>query len=70
MIYVGSSDNLRRRLKEHVNEWENDCIKKNAAKYRLEYTSNYKAREKQLYDEHVRMYGKPPSCNRVAPTGW
>ncbi len=70
VIYVGSSDNLKRRMGEHVNEWQNDCIKRNAVKYRLDYTSNYKAREKQLYDEHVRVHGKAPSCNRVAPTGF
>ena len=68
VIYVGSSDNLRRRLGEHVNEYLNDCIKKNATRYRLEYMSNYQAGEKQLCDEHVRIHGKPPRCNHSAPT--
>ena len=70
VVYIGSSDNLKRRMGEHVNESLNDCIKKYAVKYRLEYTWNYKAREKQLYDGHVRIHGRPPICNKVAPTGY
>jgi len=66
VIYVGSADNLRRRLKEHINASHSDCVKKNAAKYRLEYTSRHKAREKELYDPacaHVRQ-AADVQCNR------
>ena len=70
VIYVGSADKLKRRLMEHVNETENDCIRRNAKKYRFEYTARCRAREKELYDAHVSIHGRPPSCNKVAPSGY
>jgi predicted GIY-YIG superfamily endonuclease len=70
VIYIGSADNLKKRMKEHVNEKDNDCIKKNAKSYRLEYCSNHKKREKELYDEQVRTFGRAPSCNKIAPSGY
>ncbi len=69
VIYIGRADNIKTRMSEHVNEKDNDCIKKNAKKYRIEYTTKHKAREKELYDEYVATYGKGPSCNKIAPTG-
>lgn len=70
VIYVGSADKVRRRILEHVNETQNDCIKRDARRYRVEYCTNCRQREKQLYDEHVRMYRKPPRCNQIAPSGY
>ena len=69
VIYVGSAEKLKARLMDHVNEKDNNCIKDNAKKYRTQYTGQYKAREKELYDEHVRTFGKPPACNKIAPSG-
>lgn len=69
VIYIGRADDIKARLTDHVNEKDNDCIKKNAKKYRIEYTSKHKAREKELYDEYVRINGKAPSCNKITPTG-
>jgi len=67
VVYVGSSNNLKRRLKEHLGESATSCIKKNAKKYRLEYTDDYVNRERELYDEHVRVHGVSPLCNSVRP---
>lgn len=67
VVYVGSSNELRRRLREHLAEASSSCIKKNTIKYRLEYTRDYVRRERELYDDHVRTYGKPPACNEVRP---
>lgn len=67
VVYVGSSNAIRRRLREHLGESGTSCIKRSAAKYRLEYTPNYAAQERQLYDEHVRRHGRPPQCNEVRP---
>ena len=67
VVYIGSSNALRRRLKEHLDESGTTCIKKNTKKYRLEYVSKYKERERELYDEHVRINGKPPICNDMRP---
>jgi len=69
LIYIGSANNVKRRLGEHLGENATTCIKKNAAKYRIEYTPYYQTREKELYDEFVRQYGKPPKCNQISPTG-
>ena len=63
VIYIGSADELRRRLKEHWHEPETTCLKKNTTQYRLEYTPDYLAEERQLYEQHMRVYGKPPLCN-------
>jgi predicted GIY-YIG superfamily endonuclease len=63
VIYLGSSSRVRQRLKEHLNAWSTTCLKKHTAKYRVEYTSKFKAREWELYDQHVRSHSKPPRCN-------
>jgi predicted GIY-YIG superfamily endonuclease len=68
VIYIGSTNNVRRRLREHLAE-SGTCIKRNASVYRVEYTSNYLAREGELYDEYVRLYGRAPHCNEVRPGG-
>lgn len=67
VVYIGSSNELRRRLLEHLNEAAGTCIKRHTTKYRMEYTKDYKVRERELYDEHVRINGKPPQCNDVRP---
>lgn len=68
VIYIGSTNNVRRRLREHLAE-SGTCVKRNAAFYRVEYTSNHLARERELYNEHVRLYGRSPLCNEVRPGG-
>ena len=62
VVYIGSSDALKRRLNEHLSE-SGTCIRKNTVRYRIEYTNDYQARERQLYDQHVKIHGKPPQCN-------
>ena len=62
VVYIGSSDALRRRLKEHLSE-SGTCIRKNTVRYRIEYTKDYQARERQLYDKHIKIHGTPPKCN-------
>jgi hypothetical protein len=69
VIYIGSSSELRRRLKEHLNEASNTCIRQNTTHYRIEYTAAYKGRERELVQAYVRMHGKPPACNDSTPTG-
>src|SRR5437763_6634453 len=67
VVYVGSTNNLKRRLKEHLGEATTSCIKKNAKRYQLEYTEDYEKREQELYDAHVRKYGEKPLCNTLRP---
>ncbi len=66
-IYVGSSVRIKERLEGHRNTTD-PCLR-NATHYRTEYTPNYKNREQELYDEHVRLHGLPPRCNDVRPPG-
>lgn len=69
VIYIGSSKELRRRLKEHLSEARYTCIRQNATHYRIEYTTNYTNREQDLYKYHLATYGKPPECNDSRPGG-
>jgi hypothetical protein len=69
VVYIGSSNELRRRLREHLNEASSACIRQNVTHYRMEYTANYRTRERELYDGHVRIFGMPPKCNDSRPSG-
>jgi transcriptional regulator with XRE-family HTH domain len=69
VLYIGSSEELRRRLKEHLNEAPQSCIRQNATHYRIEYTAYYAGRERELYKYHLATYGKPPECNDSRPGG-
>ena len=66
-VYVGSSIEIKSRLRRHVNAPSDSCIGSKARYYRVEYCSNYEQRERELYDEHVRAYGRPPECNDIRP---
>lgn len=67
VVYIGSSNDIKRRLKEHLGENTTSCIKKNAKKYRIEHTSSYITRERELIAEFKRINGKLPQCNSVQP---
>jgi hypothetical protein len=67
IIYIGSSNAVRRRLREHLSEDAKSCIKKNATQYRIEYRSDYLGAERSYYDQFVRQYGRAPQCNDIRP---
>ncbi|MGA8641760.1 GIY-YIG nuclease family protein [Candidatus Binatus sp.] len=67
VVYIGSTNDMKRRLKEHLGEGTTSCIKQNAKVYRIEYTSSYLTRERELIDEFIRTYGRLPRCNSVRP---
>lgn len=67
IVYIGSSNQLKRRLKEHLGENTTSCIKRNAAKYRIEYTASYITRERELIASFRLVNGKLPRCNSVQP---
>ena len=62
VVYIGSADQLKRRVNEHLAE-SGTCIKRNASLYRVEYTHDHVSRARQLLDEHVKANGVPPVCN-------
>jgi hypothetical protein len=66
-IYIGSSNEIRRRLMQHWNESNSSCVKRNTRQYRVEYTGDYLVRERELFDEHVKAHGQPPLCSASAP---
>ncbi len=69
VIYIGSSGQIKTRLKQHLNEAANACIKRNGAQYHIEYRSDYAAEELRLYNAFVRANGRQPLCNSVSPPG-
>jgi len=59
IIYVGRSDDLRKRLSEHPDP-ENPCLEKKSINYfAYEVTNNSESREEDL----IRKYD--PECNRT-----
>lgn len=69
IVYIGSADKLKRRLKEHLSASAKVCIKNNAKRYRIDYRSDYLAEEKRLYDAYVKANGVAPKCNDISPPG-
>jgi len=67
VVYIGSTNDMKRRLKEHLGENTTTCIKQSAKVYRIEYTPNYATRERELVDEFIQTYGRLPRCNSVRP---
>ena len=61
IIYIGRSDNLQRRLNEHLNTTD-PCIK-SAAYFRFEKTYRSEQRERELIDHFRRLNGRLPRCN-------
>jgi GIY-YIG catalytic domain len=72
VVYIGSSQELGKRLAEHLREPESSCVRRNATQYRIEYTHECENRERELYKVHIATYGKPPRCNdsRKADGNW
>jgi excinuclease UvrABC nuclease subunit len=66
VVYIGSADQVRRRLREHWQEPRSTCIKTHTARYRVEYRRDFLNRERELYEQHVRTYGAPPLCNTLS----
>lgn len=60
-IYIGRSDDLSRRLHEHLSTTDS-CIQL-AQFFRYELTQQSVARERQLLEEYRHRYGRYPRCN-------
>ena len=60
VIYIGGSDDLNRRLNEHlpINE-ENPCIKENAEYFQYRLMEDWSAEENKFIAEYN------PKCNRT-----
>jgi GIY-YIG catalytic domain-containing protein len=62
VIYIGGSSKIRRRLREHWIDSTTSCVKRNTTQYRVEYRVDYLARERELYELHVKVHAAPPLC--------
>jgi hypothetical protein len=63
VIFIGCSSQVRSSLLAHLDESIGSCIRRFATRYRIEYTADFKKREDDLYNEHVRLHGKLPRCS-------
>jgi len=61
-IYIGRTDNLRRRLMEHLNS--NDLCVKKATVFRYLVTTSPERTEDALLKDYVKKHGKLPECNK------
>ena len=68
-IYYGKgtgAEGIKGRLKAHKAGYEGSCTR-NATYFNYETHSNPSARERELLQEHQRIWGKLPRCNNVIP---
>jgi hypothetical protein len=63
VIFIGSSPQVRSSLLAHLQEPAGSCIRRFATRYRIEYIDDFKKREDDLYNEHLRLHGKLPRCS-------
>ena len=65
LIYIGSAENLRTRFRHYwTTNFAEDPCKRDTKTYKQEFTSNYKAKEKELLEQYERAHGKLPKCNQ------
>lgn len=71
IIYVGRSEDLKKRLLEHMSDGEeNECLKEKIAKLSVWYRMAFSASEEDRENAEFTMYHKyNPTCNAVAPSG-
>ena len=73
VFYIGSSKNIRKRMKEHLRPHnKNGGIREYLKKYDCLFRyivleANWQEEEKRLYDLFAAGFGVPPRCNRVSP---
>ncbi|MFH1287720.1 MAG: GIY-YIG nuclease family protein [bacterium] len=73
VIYIGSTKNIRKRLREHLgknskNGHIKDFLKKFGCSFRyILLKKGWQEEEKNLYKLFVATYGSAPKCNRVRP---
>ncbi len=61
VIYIGRSNNLKRRLNEHLNT-SDPCLR-SVQYFCYEKTWNSEQREQELLEEYRRIHGRLPKCN-------
>ena len=67
IVYIDGSDNIRGLLQGLLLYPPGSRIEKHAKLYRITYTKNYANRARGLYDQFVKINGRPPVCNDAPP---
>ncbi|MDA3793337.1 MAG: GIY-YIG nuclease family protein [Elusimicrobia bacterium] len=73
VFYIGSSRNLRKRLKEHSKAKSKNgkirkILKDNRCLFRyIVFHRDWKKEEKRLYKLFCSTFGAPPKCNKISP---
>ena len=60
-LYIGKTDNLNRRLMEHLNS-DDSCIKK-VTVFKYMVTKSPEQTEKALLEDYEKSHRKLPECN-------
>ena len=74
-FYIGSTGNIRKRIKEHLKSYnKNGGIREYLKKYDCLFRyivleAGWQREEKKLYDLFAADFGAPPRCNRASPGG-
>ena len=63
-LYHGQSNDLKRRLDEHLNS-DDSCIRK-ATKFVYQITDDPEGLEEQILKNYIEKYGKLPPCNELS----
>jgi len=64
VLYIGQSDNLRRRLLEHLNSLDK-CIQR-ATQFCYQQNQDSEKLEQTLLQNYKQKYGGLPTCNEQA----
>jgi len=73
VIYIGSTKNIKKRLREHLgknskNSHIKDFLTNSGCSFRfIQFSKRWKEEEGRLYNLFVTTYGAPPKCNRARP---
>jgi len=74
-FYIGSTKNIKKRLKEHLKHSNKNVkikkiLKSNNCFFRYcLFQENWRKKEKELYDCFLKRYKRAPECNRIKPGG-
>jgi len=67
LVYIGESENLKERIRQHIKNQTNDCIRKilsiTELTFRFRKTKNHKDAEKEAYKAFCKETGLCPPCD-------
>lgn len=73
IIYIGSSNDMNKRIKEHLRGFSNNLILQQlvsdgTARVRFQIIQqDWRSTERKLYQTYLDTFGESPLCNRISP---